>query len=427
MITSSRLAVLLFVLVALGFAARLGWAVRQGLGSAPPPGTDESEYDLIAWNLAQGRGYRGVSPDVKDAQGLLLEHPTAYRPPGTSVVWAGLYWMVGHRHAVIRLLHILVGVASILLVFEIGRTCYGEAAGLVSATVYAVWPTAILYTTDLVSEPLGTFWLMCYVLASLRYAKTPTAGRAVLSGLLLGACLLTRPNTIFMLPLAVIWAVWEFRARRGAMWLAISIPVIATATLIPWTVRNYLVFRKFIPLSTMGGSVLLQGNNRIVAADPSLSGYNIWDTKIPEYRELLQKPNDELERDRVALQLATQWLRDNPDQWWHLVEARFRRSWTPFLQPHSPKLYRYGMLLSWGPVLVLFALAFFPTLWQSLREGQATWLLHLAIIHFVLTTIVFHGYSRYRFPIEGLCIVLASAAAIWLWRRFSTRGASVIT
>src|ERR1035441_8455812 len=49
----------------------------------------------------------------------------------------------------------------------------------------------------------------------------------------------------------------------------------------------------------------------------------------------------------------SEWARNHPGTWWYLVESRFRRSWTPFLQPRSPMLYRVGMLVSWGPILVL--------------------------------------------------------------------------
>ena len=82
--------------------------------------------------------------------------------------------------------------------------------------------------------------------------------------------------------------------------MALAIPVIALATLVPWTVRNYRVFGEFIPFSTMGGSALLQGNNRIVSTVQNYSGYSVWDSEIPEYQDTARAPNDEVGRDRVA-------------------------------------------------------------------------------------------------------------------------------
>ena len=74
----------------------------------------------------------------------------------------------------------------------------------------------------------------------------------------------------------------------------------------------------------MGGSAPLQGNNRIVVTEPRYYGYNYWDPKIPEYRAALLRPDDEFERDRIAKELAIKWLRENPDQWWFLIQAKFR-------------------------------------------------------------------------------------------------------
>src|ERR1041384_624263 len=97
----------------------------------------------------------------------------------------------------------------------------------------------------------------------------------------------------------------------------------------------------------------------------------------------------------------------------HQVFARrFRRSWTPFLQ-QSSKARRLGMLLIWGPIFVLFAAAFFPTLIKFLRVGYGGWMLHLAIVHYAINSIVFFALARYRFPIEGLCIILACVSVPW--------------
>lgn len=402
---------LLMALVCIGLAARIGLAVKLGLND--PPESDSYEFDNYAWNLAQGRGYRGISPDVTDT-----DHLTAYRVPGTSLVWAGLYKVFGHRYDVVRTANCVIGAATILLVYGIGRRCFSESVGLLSAAIFTVYPLALLYSTELFSEALATFVFLWYVLACLQFAAKPTATRAVWAGLLLGFSLLTRASAVLMLPLAVVWAIWQFRKQRRAMALAAVIPVIAVATLVPWVARNYRVFRKFIPLSTQGGSALLQGNNDIVATDPKYYGYSVWDTKInDEITRQLKAPNDEYERDKVAGRLAVQWLKDNPGKWWYLIQAKFRRAFTPFLQPTSPKLYRIGMLLSWGPVLVLFTLAFFPTLIAFLREQNPGRLIHLAISHYVANSLIFFALSRYRFSIEPLCIVLACAALVWAHRR----------
>jgi len=410
-------------LVVLGFAIRLGLGVARGLDAPPAPGSDAEEYDTYAWNMAQGRGYRGMSPDVADQ-----DHLTAYRPPGTSVAWAGVYAVTGHRYAAIRLLNCVLGAATIAAVFAIGRRCFSPGIGLLASAGYAVYPHAIFYSSELLSETQGTLLFVLYLLACLRFADGPSWGRAAWAGVLLGLTMLTRPAALFLIPFTAVWAFWTFRRSWDLLRFA-ALPVTTGACLVPWIVRNYLVFHAFIPFSTMGGSVLLQGNNRLVCEDPSLRGYSVWDTKIPEYAAALKAPNDELVRDQVAGRLAKEWIRAHPDRWAFLAVAKLERAFTPFLQDRSPRLYRLGMLWSWGPVLLLSLAAFLPTLIAMFRSGNPGWLLHAGIAHYAVVSLVFFGYSRYRHPIEPLCLVLSAAAVAFAWERLggTLRGFLVVS
>jgi 4-amino-4-deoxy-L-arabinose transferase-like glycosyltransferase len=399
----------LWALVLIGLAVRIGAAAAlTGLDTPPKFGSDQYEYDNYAWNVAQGLGYRGISPDVADPN-----HLTAYRPPGTSLTFAGVYTVFGHRYAWARLLNCAVGALTILLVYNIGRRCFGEPVGLLAAMAFAVYPPSLVSSIELASEPLGTFWFLASTAICLRLSDRPTWGLSALAGLLLGAAILTRPNFLIMVPLLGLWAVWQFWGRWLGLAMALVVPAVAVATLAPWAGRNYQVFGQFIPISTMGGSVLLQGNNRLVLSDPELLGYSIWDTDIPEYTEALRSAGDEVERDRRARQFAVQWLKDNPDQWLPLLRAKFVRAWSPFLQLRSPKLYRIGVLLTWGPVLILFSLSFIPTLATFLRIGHPGWLIHLGILHHAILSEIFFGNARYRSVIEPLCLILASWSVVF--------------
>ena len=416
----------LLVLMVMGLSLRIATSMHGGLAAPPAPGSDASEYDSYAWNLAQGRGFSGISPDVKRPDGQLMEHPTAYRAPGTSVLWAGLYLTFGHRYSVVRISQCVLDTLTILLICGIGRKCFGDTVALLAAAIYAVWPTALLYSSQLGSEPLYTFLFCCFILTSLQFAERPSWPRSIAAGVFLGLAMLTRGNAVMMVALIVPWSAWQFRKAPRLVVRGLAITLVALVMLVPWTIRNYEIFHSFIPFETGGGDVLLGSYNRIVASDPRDYGYWIYPTsELPEYRDQITAPNNEVIRDHVETQLAMQWARNHPETWWYLAESRFRRSWSPFLQPQSPKLYRIAMLMSWGPILVLFALGFFPSAIHFIRTNNPGWLLHLGVLHFVLTALVFWGSSRFRYPVEGLCIILASATLVWvceqIGKQFSSR------
>lgn len=409
---------ILLAFMALGLAARIAVTVHAGIATPPIPGSDASEHDSYAWNLAQGHGYRGVSPDVKSPTGDLLDHPSAYRAPGASFFWAGIYWLFGHRFSLVRIAQCVLDTLTIVLIYRIARICFGGIVALLAAAIYTIWPIALLYSSVLGSEPLYTFLFCWFLLRSLQFAEAPAWPRAVEAGLLLGLALLTRGNAVMMVGLMFLWGIVQFRKTPRRMMRACAIPLIALLTLIPWTIRNYRVLHAFVPIETGGGDVLLGSYNRVIANDPFYYGYWVFPTAyLPEYAQQITAPNNEVERDHVEIRLATQWILDHPEKWWYLLESRFRRSWTPFLQPQSPRLYRLGMMASWGPVLVLLILGFFPSAIYFLRAHHPGWIIHVGILHFVLTALVFWGASRFRYPVEGLCIILASATLVWLWKR----------
>ena len=412
---------LLLAFVVIGFTARIAVTVHAGIATPPIPGSDASEHDSYAWNLAQGRGYRGISPDVKSPTGDLLEHPSAYRAPATSAFWAGIYWLFGHHYTPVRLAQCVLDTLTILLLYKIARICFGDVVALLTAGVYAVWPTALLYSSLLGSEPLYTFLFCWSVLRSLQFAEQPTWRRAVEAGVLLGLAMLTRGNAVMMVVLMIPWGIVQFRKTPRLVVRACAIPLIATLMLLPWTIRNYRVLHAFIPIETGGGDVLLGSYNRVIANDPFYYGYWVFPTsELPEYTHQITAPNDEVKRDGIEIRLAEQWILDHPEKWWYLLESRFRRSWTPFLQPQSPLLYRLGMMLSWGPVLLLLILGFVPTAIYFLCTNHPGWIIHIGISHFILTALVFWGASRFRYPVEGLCIILALATLVWLCKRVTS-------
>src|SRR5262249_13771954 len=139
-----------------------------------------------------------------------------------------------------------------------------------------------------------------------------------------------------------------------------------------------------------------------------------WDTTIPEYREALQTAGNEVERDRRARRFAIQWLKDHPDKWGFLLWHKFVRSWTPLLVDNPSAAHRLLFLLSRGPILLLFVIAIVPTVYFGIRYRHPALLLHFAILHYVVNSLIFFALIRYRAPVDPLCIVLASTTLVWI-------------
>jgi 4-amino-4-deoxy-L-arabinose transferase-like glycosyltransferase len=387
-----------------------GVLARTALNEPPSPGSDQHECQVIAENLVRGAGYRGIS------WGQPQEHFTAFRPPVTPVLWALCFAVFGERFDVVRLADVLFGTTSILLLFLIGRRLFNERVGLMAAAALAAWPAAIQLTSGLLTEPLYVMFELLFVWLCLRAGDRPALARFAAAGVCAGLATLTRPNLLLLLPLLPLWSAVVYLRDWRALVRSLAVPAAAAAVIAPWTTRNYLVFHKFIPVSTLSGTNLLVGNNELVLKYPDRLGY-ILDDQIPGFQERAQGLN-EAERDELALQMARTWLKDNRDKWGLLAWIKVERFCTPFL--HQPsRLARWSMLLTWGPVLPLAVPALVATFWGFARTKHVGFIVHTLILSALAGYLLVYSIPRYRYVIEPFFILMAAVTVECLMIRLT--------
>ncbi len=84
-----------------------------------------------------------------------------------------------------RLIQCLLGTASVLLVYWLGRACFSRRAGLFSAGIAAVYGPLVFYDANLLKPSLGLFLLLAGLAALLRAASGSGGGLMLLAGVLL--------------------------------------------------------------------------------------------------------------------------------------------------------------------------------------------------------------------------------------------------
>ena len=382
-------------------------AMVTGLSTPPTFQSDDSEYDVYAWNLAQGRGYRGQSIDVTDR-----DHLTAYRPPVPSLCFAAVYMIFGHSYPAARILNAIFGGLTVLLIERIGRSCFDVRVARIAATLFAFSPSAIYFSQGLLSEPLAAFQVALVVWCSLGIRSPRGWVWAILTGVTFGLLLLNKPGFLFVLPFLPFWAL-VVCGRNWNLWRRITtIPLALGLTCLPWIVRNLIVMHAFIPFGTGGGQLLLSTCNRIVVNDPELYGYSVMDSFLPEYQTALRAPDNEIARDAVAKSLGVAWLKANPDQWFYLVRMKFLRFWEPWL--HRP-VRSLGVRAAEGylMLILIFMVGALPAVTtRFFREQNPALLIQAMFAGNTVMAMIFHGQPRYRFPIESLCLLLASGGLV---------------
>jgi hypothetical protein len=258
-------------LVALGLIALLGLAVRAYVVANPVsnPADDSRAYYAISKALYEEGSFGG--PEFRNSSDW---------SPGAPFLYAAAFYATGGaREGTARIVEALLGVATILVVFalgwRLGGRAYGRWVGLFGAFAVAVYPPFIHTTGELMSEPAAMLTLPAAILAFLwtsdRQANAVVPGmreqlRSVsvwlVPGLLFGLTAMFRPEYLLVgAAFVVLAAIRTWRERQWRLGLAGAALLLVAIVLpiLPWTIRNYVVLDRVVPISTGGGKALYVG------------------------------------------------------------------------------------------------------------------------------------------------------------------------
>jgi len=392
MIENKAKAILLIIFI-VALVLRLLAVIAQE-ESKKIPRRDDKQYDAIAVNLLSGNGY---SMDM-DGQ----KAPTTDRVPMYPLFLAGIYSIFGHTYIAVKVVQALLGALTCLLIFAITDIVYNnKKLSIIAACITAVYKPfvfgfhyygspAVLY-----SECFYIFIMAAALLTTLAFLKRGEKRLGILSGVLIGMAVLTRPEFALypVLLMCYLFFISKFSAatfikRYWIFYLFIML------TIMPWTIRNYVATGHFIPLSTKGGVEFWNGNNVF-----AYGGWGRIENLSFETRNRLNNLS-EYERSRTLLRMGIDELKSNPKR--------------------IPKLFVRKALVHWAPFEKGFDMfnAFYAGVLLFSFMGMLFFRKHLMVenillICFLTTTlvaIIIYGDPRYRHPYESFLIIFAALA-----------------
>ncbi len=122
--------------------------------------------------------------------------------------------LAGANHAGIRFFQALLDAGSCVLLCRVAAAFFPAPVPLVAGLFAALYWPFIFFSGELLATGLVLFLELALVLALLRCRKRPSAGNAAAAGLLLGLLVLTRSNTLLLLPVAGWWLYRVKTSRR---------------------------------------------------------------------------------------------------------------------------------------------------------------------------------------------------------------------
>ena len=309
----------------------------------------------------------------------------------------------------------VLGAVMVPLCYDIARRLFepsprARRAGVWFAAFWAVWFPFVELPATLFSEPIYLFLFALHIWLLLRYDERGRIVDLVLAGLTLGIAALTRSPALYALAFVVPWLLLRGLQRTGAGSLrsrlvqatrSIVAPVAllavcALAVVLPWTARNWIEYRRFIPVDTLGPINLW--------LDLGESGDR--DRKINELRALPQADRQAYATERVREILAEDPLRPLRNVW-----PSFRHVWkAQYIEDYWVKRSFFTRPLREAAPLGLPG----DIIWLIVAVGGVAGLLHPAtdrpfkillllwLGYTFATVLVFHVEPRYLVPIWWL-------------------------
>jgi len=402
----------LIVIAAMGARIAFAWdqarkVSAEVLGIVP----FQQETGNIAYALAEGKGFSNV---FREETG-----PTAWLAPVFPLLVATTFKSFGIFTARAFFacvgLNILFSSAACVPIFYAGKRIWGLGVASGAAWLWAVFPNAVMMPFEWIWDTSLSALLAATLLwATLELAESERIRDFCGYGVLWGFALLTNPALGAMLPFLLIWAAFRGREESSAKWKRIALAVgLAILCCVPWTIRNYAAFHRFIPLRSDLPFELWLGNNDIF--DPHARGGRMSITRTEEARTYARLGEKAYMQEKW--ELATSFMESHPGLDLQLIKKKFVEFWMGTESPvkgfaeTDSNLIRgilaANFLTAVGALFGIFAL------WRrntALAVPTAVFPVIFPCLYYVT-----HADLRYRHPIDPVICLLTAAALTGGW------------
>lgn len=244
--------------------AALGMAIGSMRLYTTPPSLDGDQTNTwwpASLNVANGAGFVDCLPIYFPFCGPGNEE-SGMREPVPVYLFAGVAALRGSLRAA-GMVQLLLHLLCILVIFRMARELAGETIGLIAAALWVLYLPAMVVLPQIAGDLIATLAVSTGLYF---YAKAWRTGKN-LAWAVAGACLavavLSRSALLVMaLPLgiAVFWRGWK-ASRRVAPVLAFALAW--CLVMLPWVVRNTIVFHQVVVGSTLTGYNILRHNHQL--------------------------------------------------------------------------------------------------------------------------------------------------------------------
>jgi uncharacterized membrane protein len=371
-----------------------------------------AEIGSVGAAIAAGHGFS--SPLFRYPTGA-----TAWFTPIYPYMLGGVMRLFGiftySSSLIVRTLDVAFSAFTCWPIFAIGKKAFGKPTGTAAAWAWALCPTAVYYSIIWVWDTsLAGLWMAMLFAATLSLRGSERPRSWVGYGALWGIGALINPSLLTVLPFLALWAIWPLRGQLAkSAKLTAAAALIFVACITPWSIRNYVVFHRFVPLRSNFGLELWLGNNSSgLDTSNSVNLLHPSDNSIegPKFVSMTEIPYmQEKQHEAFA------YMRSHPSETARNLFLRFEDNWLGMWDPladvwATSPLYARASIV-WNCLFSLLSLIGVLFAYRAHKEAAQPFALVLLI--FPMLFYLTHPSLRYRFPMDPLMQVLAAFAIVY--------------
>lgn len=372
------------------------------------------EYEKIAVNLYSGNGF---SID------FIGKNYLAYATPLYPSLCALVYKLMGHNQAIVIFMQIIFSAILCVVIYFISLRIFGRKTALLAASISVIHPGLLVYSgMKLHAFSLDSLLIaltgLCFLLIYNKIALI----RFILCGAVYGLCALTRATIIPFLPLGLLWLLLTKQDSRVKIW-KYSIILILTSFIIigSWSIRNFLVFKRFIPITTVSAENFWRGNNlNATGTCFTPTGEKVLEADQGFYNKI--KKADELVRYDLFKSDAINFIKKYPGKFAVLFIKKLCFFW--WFSPDSGKYYHnalfniYAIIYGISLFLALLGITF-SCLSKKIDIIAGSSLIIVLLLSVSISQALCYVEGRHRLAIEPILFIFTAYSLVRIKQRIT--------
>jgi len=379
-----------------------------------------------------------------------IQENAYFKPPGTPYFLAFVYMLFGISNLYPRIIFMILGILSCFFMYFFVRELFDELTGKIATFIFATYWAFIYYEATFLEPTLAVFFNVLVIFLIFRWISSGGLWKFILSAVIAGFCVLTRPNVLLCIPvIGLFFVYWEWKKQKnffrgiatGFLWC-----FFVGVTILPVTIRNYVVSGEFVPINTQAGITLYTGNNPhangYIATTPEIGGWTCfdWPRIVDDTNKRIGKELTQAETDKYYAKRALDYIKKHPYHTFQLMVKKFFLFWGPKEVCNQKEAecdiresavlrvlpLRFSHLLSFA---ILGLIMWLTSVWKNRKNNlnvrctskptQATiWLVIFFTLVYSATFIPFQVAGRYRVPIIPFLIIGASYSISYFFKLF---------